>query len=593
MHTLNTEPTKRTHVTRCFTLISIAGLSVLIALVLSVQTRVLAHPDPSSTLNMTSENVVLAHGMPPGTGLEPSYKIAWPGFVQTGQAVTYTIKLINAEMITATATVTDPLPADMNYVDGSASNGGVYDSGARTLTWNNVDVGGHNRTELSFVTTASTAIVSPTWITNTATISSNGQALQRTAWVAVVPASIVPPHPILLGGYKVASRAFVKYGDVFTYTIHINNSGTADAVVDVIDPVPAALNTISGTISPTGTYDAGIHLITWNDLTVPAGDSVVLTFAVTPVQSVTHPLPIVNTAMITGTGHWPFKFPSFVLQVPQVSGDFIPPRIHSLTIDDQDVLTGPTTTLHISATDNMSVSQMFIREWALSPAPFPHWAVVQSSGWITYQPDFTWVLSSTSGTHFVGAWVADAARNRSHLDRRSLDFASLLLPQSSIQVKGVVPYLVYYDANVSVTATLQSTSGNADLYLWHPGHYFWPDGKSTHPMSETDVISFTTPHAGIYHFLVFGTTAATYDLSITPGGGPRAWSDTHGGWNSPAGVNQTPSSAVDAAGALTSVEAGPSDLTADPVLPISGLDPLATDPQADALFTVYLPLVMR
>jgi uncharacterized repeat protein (TIGR01451 family) len=579
--------------TRRFTLISIAGLSVLLALALSIQARVLAHPDPSSTVNMASENAAPTHEMPPGTGLQPSYKIAWPGFVQAGQAVTYTIKLINAEMITATATVTDPLPVDMNYVDGSASNGGAYDSGTRTLTWNSVTVTGHDRTALSFVVTASTAIVSPTWIMNTATISSSGQAFQRSAWVVVVPASFVPPHPILLGGYKVASRSFVKYGDVFTYTIHINNSGTADATVDVIDPVPASLNTISDTISPTGTYDAGTHLITWNDLMVPAGDSVPLTFAVTPAQPVTRPLPIVNTAMITDTGHRPLKFSSFVLQVPQVSGDFVPPRIHSLTIDDQDVLTSPTTTLHISATDNISVSQMFIREWALTPAPFPHWAVVQSSGWITYQLDYSWVLSSTSGTHFVGAWVADAAHNRSHIDRRSLDFASLLLPQSSVRAKGVVPYLVYYDANVSVTATLQSTSGDADLYLWHPGHYFWPDGKSTHPMSETDGITFTTPHAGIYRFLVYGATAATYDLSIAPSGGPRAWPDTDDTWHSPAGTNQTPSSAMYDAGALASIDAGSPGLTSDPVLPISGLDPLATDPQADALFAIYLPLLIR
>jgi hypothetical protein len=152
---------------------------------------------------------------------------------------------------------------------------------------------------------------------------------------------------------------------------------------------------------------------------------------------------------------------------------------------------------------------------------------------------------------------------------------------------------VYYDANVSVTATLQSTSGDADLYLWHPGHYFWPDGKSTHPMSETDGITFTTPHAGIYRFLVYGATAATYDLSIAPSGGPRAWPDTDDTWHSPAGTNQTPSSAMYDAGALASIDAGSPGLTSDPVLPISGLDPLATDPQADALFAIYLPLLIR
>ena len=63
-------------------------------------------------------------------------------------------------------------------------------------------------------------------------------------------------------------------------------------------------------------------------------------------------------------------------------GDTEPPVVHSVTIDQQDVLTQPAVTLHIDATDNVSVTQMFIKEWDLATTPFPHWQEVQASGWI-------------------------------------------------------------------------------------------------------------------------------------------------------------------------------------------------------------------
>ena len=275
-----------------------------------------------------------------------------------------------------------------------------------------------------------------------------------------------------------------------------------------------------------------------------------------------------------------------VLLVPTPpTGDFRPPVVNSLTIGDQDVLTSPSVTLHISATDNISVSQMFIREWQLTSTPHPHWEMIQSSGWITYQPDYEWTLGSADGTHYVGVWVMDAAHNISHLDRRAFDFASLVQPGASVAQHGIVPYLVYYDQGVNVTATLTSITGDADLYLWRPGNYFGPDHKSTLPVSGTDAISFTTPRAGLYLFVVRGYTTATYDLSIEPGGGPRVtWP-----WWSASGESTNSIDLVTPNVQSTK----PDDLTYDAVLPDSGLDPLADAPTADAPYTTYLPMLFR
>ena len=310
---------------------------------------------------------------------------------------------------------------------------------------------------------------------------------------------------------------------------------------------------------------------------MPAGDSVSLSFAVTAPLSVTTPTRVTNVATIT-VGSDSFQREARVLVVPQpVNLDTTPPVVHSLTIDDQDVLTSPTVTLHISATDNVAVRWMYLREWSLKTTPWPHWQVTHSTGWLTYQADYTWTLESQSGTHFVGVWVADEAFNISKTDRRAFDFASLLLPGATVRKFGLVPYLVHYEAGVKVSAVLTPTTGDADLYVWYPGRFGRPDRWRTQPLTATDVVTFTTPRAGTYLFLVHGYTDATYDLSITPGGGPRAW----------------PMAAASISGTDQATPGKPDELTSEPVLTVSGLDPLDSAAAPSEPTPIYLPLVMR
>jgi len=53
--------------------------------------------------------------------------------VAMGETLIYTITYTNTDVSKATATITDVLPANTTYVEGSATEGGVYTSG--TLTW--------------------------------------------------------------------------------------------------------------------------------------------------------------------------------------------------------------------------------------------------------------------------------------------------------------------------------------------------------------------------------------------------------------------------------------------------------------------------
>lgn len=388
------------------------------------------------------------------------------------------------------------------------------------------------------------------------------------------------PPPALHSSYKIASRGWVVSGDTLTYTIRLRNSSRVTATADVTDPVPVEMDYIAGSATGGGAYDPGTRTLSWNDVTVLARDSQSLSFAVT-ATTVTAPELVWNKATISATGE-SFERWVPVLLVPEAPArDITPPVVHSLTIGDRDVVTGVTVTLHISATDNVSVTRMVLREWQWRMRPVPHWRTVKSSGWVPYQPDYPWTLGAKSGTHFVGVWVADGARNVSRLDHQALDFASLLLPGETVFKGGIIPYQVYYETGMDVTAVLTPTAGDADLYVWYPHHFSWPDEYSTQPDLATDVVSFTTPLTGTYLFVVHGYTAATYDFSITPEGGPRAWGATraHSGITSHASANEV-------------------SLNKPPILDVvaclfeSGLDPLDS-PAAIGPFEVFLPMIAK
>ncbi len=500
--------------------------------------------------------------LPPGPNLTGSYKSASRDVVTAGQVLTYSIHLRNSGTIGAAADVTDAVPAHMTYVPGSVTGGGNYDPGTTMLSWSSINVAPGADVVLSFAVTVATVDV-PTFVTNTATIAAGGGSFGRTAGVL-----LAPKLHRLAGSYKSASQNMLAPGETLTFTIKLINSGTEDALVDVTDPVPAELSYIPG--SSGGSYNPGTKTLSWNDVTVPSKDEVSLSFAVTMAAQVNVRTKVINTATISVTGDSSFQRHAHVLLVPEsVPTDDVPPVVHRLTIDAQDVLTSPTVTLHISATDNVAVTKMYLQEWYLATTPFPHWQVVHTSGWVPFQADYAWTLAAESGTHFVGVWVADGALNVSLLDRRAIDFASLLLPGETVPHHGLVPYLVRYSAGVSVNATLAPTSGDADLYVWYPGSLGLPDQKSTQPGTATDSVSFTTPRAGTYLFMVYGYSAATYNLSITSGGGPGLLA------------------------ASQAMSSKPGELTSEPVLSQSGLDPLASTETTQTIQVIYLPMVFR
>jgi len=519
----------------------------------------------------------------PVTKLASSHKSASQHLFAPGEMLTYTIWLRNTGADEVIAQVTDQLPAQVNYVSDSATPGAVYDEDVGTLSWASITVPVRSDVSLSFAVTT-TGVTRPTIVANSAVITAAGDSIERRALVLLVPEH---PRPIarLAGSHKSASRHILAPGEMLTYTIWLHNSGTAETVAQVTDRLPAEVNYVIGSATHDASYDKNAGILSWSAVTVPVRGNVSLSFAVTTTGVIT-PTVITNTAIITADGN-AFERRARVLLVPELPDtDSIPPVVHSLTIDEQDVLTSPTVTLHISATDNVEVRWMCLREWQWATTPGPRWKVVQSSGWVSYQADYPWTLGGESGAHFVGVWVADGALNRSQLDTRGLDFASLLQPGATVPPFGIIPYLVYYEAGMDVTAVLTPTTGDADLYVWYTGALSEPISMAT------KVVTFTTPSTGTYLFLVDGQPAATYDLSIEPGGGPRpqVWGMAE---ERVAEANQRTSIEISGASGTAS---DVFSFKADDLISVfvqSGLDPLATAEAPAGPFVVYLPMVVR
>ncbi|MBC8076018.1 MAG: PPC domain-containing protein, partial [Chloroflexales bacterium] len=248
------------------------------------------------------------------------------------------------------------------------------------------------------------------------------------------------------------------------------------------------------------------------------------------------------------------------------------PVVTGFAAGASDTTTEPTITLNISATDDVSVTRMYVREWQLSARPFPRWEPVRSSGWLPFQRAFPWTLGAANGVHIVGVWVEDAAGNRSALTHESTDVVNLVRPNATVARGGVVPYLVRYEAGVDVQLTLETTSGDADLYVWYPHSFRLADEISANEGTATDSVRFAAPLEGYYLIAVYGSESSSYNLSIAPGGGAQG--------AVPAQAAALPSSKQPS---LVSplAEAGTSPLGSDS----------ASEPAAGA--TVYLPLVTK
>ncbi len=191
------------------------------------------------------------------TDLSGSTKQA-PQIILPGGILTYTLEVVNAGYVTATVALTDPIPANTQYVPGSTTGGAVYDSEANAIEWTG-EVPADQSHTLTFAVAVDPNAEIGTVITNVATLDDGiTEPFDLTATTTVI-------KPDLSRSTKTVDRLEARSGDVLNYTIRVeNNSPVPISGVSVIDQLPEGLSYVPGSVSANATYDPAGNAIRWS-----------------------------------------------------------------------------------------------------------------------------------------------------------------------------------------------------------------------------------------------------------------------------------------------------------------------------------------
>lgn len=212
---------------------------------------------------------VTAEGKP-GTSIDGQ-------LVQVGSRLVYTINWVNdavndkGEAVPATVVITDVIPAGTAYVKDSASDGGVYNAGTNTLTWNLGKQDANASGTVSFTVEVTADALNST-IENQADIQIGDNNAETTS----------KPEVFVPGKTSVDdNEGDIQVGDVLTYTVSYANLGKDLATVTITDKLPAGLTYVDKSASDGGVYNDRANTLTWTIEGVKPGTTGVVTFRAT------------------------------------------------------------------------------------------------------------------------------------------------------------------------------------------------------------------------------------------------------------------------------------------------------------------------
>ena len=237
---------------------------------------------------------------------------------QVGDKITYTVTLGNAEGAVyeiENASMTDVIPAELDFEDGSVQVDGVsadysFDNETRTLT---VSLGGIAPATEKTVTFAATVNESAYGKTVYNTAVMTGDNIQDTEGtddgVSVGDGKARPSIE------KTADKSSAKVGDKITYTLTLSNTETATVPVEnavVTDVIPSGLTFEYGSVMLDGsttsnfTYDENTRLLTVNVGSIEPDASRTVTFVAT-VNEDAYNTTIQNLATLTSDNTEPVQ----------------------------------------------------------------------------------------------------------------------------------------------------------------------------------------------------------------------------------------------------------------------------------------------
>ena len=192
--------------------------------------------------------------------------------VNPGQVLQYQITYTNTDDFGATVTVTDTIPAHTTYVDGSADNGGVFEGGK--VTWTFQLAAGESKTvtfRVKVVDAGITVVNKATAMEGENTVESN-QVRNPVTDDELTKDVAKPTAPtVSIDGQT------VEKGEELLYTITYTNTDSLPATVTITDTIPQHTSYVDGSADNGGVFASGV--ITWT-LNLAAGESKTVTFRV-------------------------------------------------------------------------------------------------------------------------------------------------------------------------------------------------------------------------------------------------------------------------------------------------------------------------
>jgi uncharacterized repeat protein (TIGR01451 family) len=280
-----------------FTVGVTVGATVSLGTVISsVDAATSAVTDPNSANNTATALVTVSTA---GTADLSVTKVGNPNTVVAGTNLVYTIIFTNnGPAAAASATLSDPFPANTTYVSGVTPTGWTCSILASTLSCTNPSVAASTSATFTETFTVASGTVAGTVIANTVTVGSTTPDPIMSNNVATANTTVASPTQADLSITKTASPEPVNQGDSLVYTITVNNNGPATALsVVVTDPLPSAVTYQSASTS-VGTCSQGSATVTCNLGDLTNGQVVSITINVTASTVSTSSL-AVNTASVT------------------------------------------------------------------------------------------------------------------------------------------------------------------------------------------------------------------------------------------------------------------------------------------------------
>lgn len=212
--------------------------------------------------------------------------------VMVGDELTYAITAMNYEKSAADIVITDVVPAGTVLVDGSITNGGVYDAGTGKLSWSFPAVPAGDSVTVSFKVTVTEAALDS--IDNTAVIQVGNNPAYTTN------TTHNPPVGKTSTSDNYTADGEIQVGDLLTYHIYYHNDTDATAQVVITDVIPVGTIYLDGSATYSGTSNLVLNKdatgvvtgMTWTLAGVPAGASGSVSFqvyvgpdAISPVEN--------------------------------------------------------------------------------------------------------------------------------------------------------------------------------------------------------------------------------------------------------------------------------------------------------------------